>query len=374
MSVSKFKEAPTSDAPRSHKPEEEGTASNICCDACRKGPKFVSAATTVLVPPTDYQQLLYTPMSHLVGDVPARAQEIYRLGLASWDDLSASTKQRMLTWSPVARELWESDFVMHREALVRAWIWHYLDDTLFTGRTDNPVKCSCEAWEHLRALRLELDCYLYGMMGEYQFMLRPLGTDQAYGFPVDEEWMTLDGTGVIPYSRPGQEIPPVQLVSDPMLVCRGLDRFSFREDFVLWHPMSRMRVVAPWTFGGQEAESVGLTGYPYDTFWHSRLQRLLEQEKKGASKDTDEKKRSGACTGDGEKDGEQGDASDHVEEDEHEGTGGGVAVGDEEDGGDQEDADDDVDEDSHYEQPDEEEDTEDEKLARKRKARKLSRT
>jgi hypothetical protein len=54
------------------------------------------------------------------------------LGLAPWGELAPATRERLMTWSPVAKQLWESEFEGHREALVRAWIWHYLDDNFFS--------------------------------------------------------------------------------------------------------------------------------------------------------------------------------------------------------------------------------------------------
>ncbi len=85
--------------------------------------------------------------------------ELGMAGLAPWDDLPAAARDKLSRWSPVARQLWESDFVEHRLGLVRAWIWHYLDDNIFWSADaahDDLVPCASPAWEHARALRREL--------------------------------------------------------------------------------------------------------------------------------------------------------------------------------------------------------------------------
>ncbi len=98
----------------------------------------------------------------LHGGVSGRATSIQALGLAPWDELEPRTRERLKTWSPVAKQLWESDFIGHRQAIVRAWIWHYLDDNFFSfsggdALPDTLVQFSSPIWEHVRALRRDLD-------------------------------------------------------------------------------------------------------------------------------------------------------------------------------------------------------------------------
>jgi len=95
-------------------------------------------------------------------EVGVEAYRLRKLGLARWRDLDPSTRERLQTWSPVAEQLWESDFFRHREGLVRAWIWHYLQDNLFsfsavaTGPPDSLLECSSPVWERVRALHRDL--------------------------------------------------------------------------------------------------------------------------------------------------------------------------------------------------------------------------
>ncbi|KAK3896770.1 hypothetical protein C8A05DRAFT_39680 [Staphylotrichum tortipilum] len=82
-------------------------------------------------------------------------------GLARWDDLPPVARDIMSEWSPVACQLWESDFDVHQDGLVQAWIWHYLDDNIFwsagaTGAAEGLAPCASPVWEHVRALRREL--------------------------------------------------------------------------------------------------------------------------------------------------------------------------------------------------------------------------
>ena len=69
----------------------------------------------------------------LVRDVAIRAREIRGLGLRPWDDLSLCSREILKQWSPVGRRLWQSGLPEHRDALVRAWIWHYLDSHILSS-------------------------------------------------------------------------------------------------------------------------------------------------------------------------------------------------------------------------------------------------
>ncbi|KAK3294348.1 uncharacterized protein B0H64DRAFT_433529 [Chaetomium fimeti] len=298
--------------------------------------------------------------------VIVQAGTVRKLGLARWEDLTPETREKLSSWSPAARQLWESDFLAHHEAMVRAWIWHYLDDNLFSfaggAQGQSLVALSSPVWEHFRAFRRDLNVllhdpkgpddhlyriqfyawsrmtehlvrkglgeedsikaadlvphykkhlrlilqdgddkipddahdgdlrwrfgdiedtpggpphhqirqlieaaliaqyYVHGVYpGSHTLRFSPIGSDSIFGFPVDEEWMKLTYPVEIPYYRPGsEEMPPVQLVSDPMLVVSGVDGLSYDRKFTRHAPM---RVVAPWTFGGKEAAPFVYPGF-----------------------------------------------------------------------------------------------------------------
>lgn len=94
------------------------------------------------------------------GGVPNLAWQLRNRGLLPWAQLQPAVRGKFNHWSPVARQLWESELDAHPEALVRAWIWHYFDDNLlsFFGDTStlDPVPCASPVWEHVRALRRDL--------------------------------------------------------------------------------------------------------------------------------------------------------------------------------------------------------------------------
>lgn len=83
------------------------------------------------------------------------------MGLIAWEDLDLDARRRLESWTPAARQFWESDFIACQEGIVQAWIWHYLDDNLFSFATDaeegSLVKPSSPVWQHVRGLRRELD-------------------------------------------------------------------------------------------------------------------------------------------------------------------------------------------------------------------------
>jgi hypothetical protein len=81
-------------------------------------------------------------------------------GLLPWQSLDPEVQSRFSSWSPVAKQLWKSDFLAHPEAMVQAWIWHYLDDYLFSfadNQRDGTLELRSPVWEHVRALRRDLD-------------------------------------------------------------------------------------------------------------------------------------------------------------------------------------------------------------------------
>lgn len=89
------------------------------------------------------------------------AMYVRNRGLAPWAELPPAVREKMGLWSPVAQQLCGSDFGSHQEALVRAWIWHYLDDNLLSFSGDVPSaeypSWASPVWNHVRALRHELD-------------------------------------------------------------------------------------------------------------------------------------------------------------------------------------------------------------------------
>ncbi|KAK4040413.1 hypothetical protein C8A01DRAFT_46227 [Parachaetomium inaequale] len=301
----------------------------------------------------------WTPLTTRVG---LQAESIQRLGLTPWRDLSRSVQTRLKSWSPTAKQLWQSDFVAHRKAMVRAWIWHYLNNFLFSfvgdAQDEVLVPLSSSTWERVRALRRDLDVlrtrhdtfddpvyriqfhawsrmtehlvrrglgqedpltppclvayfkaslrqivanadveipddandgdlnylgdprnprdasnedikcllryalqaqyFLHRMPGSYTLRFSAIGSDKTFGFPFDKNWMRLNNARQVPNTRPGEPLPLVQLVSDPMLVASGLDGLGYDKDFTLRTPM---QVVTPWTFGGKEAETFIYPGY-----------------------------------------------------------------------------------------------------------------
>jgi hypothetical protein len=101
--------------------------------------------------------------------------------------------------------------------------------------------------------------YIHGMFGSYTLRFSPFGSDQLWGFPFDKECMTENNAAEIPSIRPGEAgLPPVGLVSDPMLVVSGLDGQSYDKDFTVW---SRMQVVTPWVYGGEKADIHRFPGF-----------------------------------------------------------------------------------------------------------------
>ncbi|KAK3291030.1 uncharacterized protein B0H64DRAFT_446828 [Chaetomium fimeti] len=313
------------------------------------------------------QELEYTGCwKPLTTQVRLLAESMRQAGLVKWQDLSPDTRGRLESWSPVAQELWESDFLAHREGIVQACIWHYLDDNLFSFAPDLEervlVKPSSPVWEYVRGLRRELNrlgicksehdgriypiqfsvwsrltehlvrgglglqrsvapahlvahfksyhrqfvvdgehmfpddphaedldyigvidndtdsynyvirrllrsalraqVFLHGMPGRYTLRFSPIGSYETSEFPFDEDWMRPANASEVPPTRRGEQpdepLPPVQLVSQPMLVASGLDGLSFDREFSL---VTHMEVITPWTFGGPEAKEFLRPGY-----------------------------------------------------------------------------------------------------------------
>ncbi|KAH6632293.1 hypothetical protein F5144DRAFT_489514 [Chaetomium tenue] len=337
----------------------------------------------------------------LVTKVKGQARALRQLGLAPWNELAPETKERLSSWSPVAKQLWESDFTEHRDAMVRAWIWHYLDDNLFSFaggiQEQSLVPLSSPVWEHFRAFRRDLNVllhdpkgfdnnlyqlqfyswsrmaehlvrkglgqpdsvkagdlvphykkhlrliiqdggnklpddahdgdlemhygdvydsaggpphwairevakaalvaqyYVHGTKpGSYTLRFSPIGCGNIFGFHFDEDWMKLSSPIELPSSRPdSEEFPNVQLVSDPMLVVSGLDGLSYDKEFTCCAPMV---VVAPWTFGGEEAAPFIYPGF--EKGWEEALESG-RQELRARMKKVEEDAKAGAEGADG---------------------------------------------------------------------------
>jgi hypothetical protein len=126
-----------------------------------------------------------------------------------------------------------------------------------------------------RLLRHALNAqfYLHGVRESYTLRFSPIGTDKTSDFPLDEEWMQAANALEVPPTRrnqPREPLPPVQLVTQPMLVSSGLDGLNFDRKFSL---VNHMRVVTPWTFGGPDAEEFILPGFEkgWQFLCHARL-------------------------------------------------------------------------------------------------------
>ncbi|KAH6844717.1 hypothetical protein B0I37DRAFT_167305 [Chaetomium sp. MPI-CAGE-AT-0009] len=302
----------------------------------------------------------------LITRVRVLAESMQRWGLVQWQELSPDTRGRLESWSSVAQELWESDFVAHREGIVQACIWHYLDDNLFSFAPDLEesvlVKASSPVWEHVRGLRRHLNAlstregnhgditypvqfsawnrltehlvrrglglqqpvapadlvahfksfhrqfvvngedqfpaedphardldyigvngkpsdgrneairrllrsalraqvFLHGVRGGYALRFSPIGSYETFEFPFDENWMQPANAAEVPPTRnnqPREPLPPVQLVTQPMLVASGLDSLDFGRKPTL---VTHMQVITPWTFGGPEAKEFIRPGF-----------------------------------------------------------------------------------------------------------------
>ncbi|EAQ86903.1 predicted protein [Chaetomium globosum CBS 148.51] len=94
--------------------------------------------------------------AELVARIQATAEMLEHYdGLACWHDLSLGVREKLESWSPMAKELWKSDFSRHQEALVKVWIWRYVERALFffssnTASPDGDVACCSPVWERVR--------------------------------------------------------------------------------------------------------------------------------------------------------------------------------------------------------------------------------
>ncbi|KAK3297942.1 uncharacterized protein B0H64DRAFT_458567 [Chaetomium fimeti] len=134
------------------------------CDAacCRNGSGWLRYQHAL----TDYANgpgvdTLVGAWSTLKVRIDIAAERLERFCLARWRDLSPSVREKLESWSPAARELWESDFAKHQEALVQVWIWRYVEETLFffsnsTASPDGDAACCSPVWEHVRTLTRDL--------------------------------------------------------------------------------------------------------------------------------------------------------------------------------------------------------------------------
>jgi hypothetical protein len=147
-------------SPRASKALKTTTCDAYCCKLGEEWANYSTALTWYKNQPC--KTVLLPGRYPLSGSIRSTAGSMRVLGLAPWGELAPATRERLMTWSPVAKQLWGSEFEGHREALVRAWIWHYLDDNFFSfsggGAPDGAlVEFGSPVWEHVRALRRDLD-------------------------------------------------------------------------------------------------------------------------------------------------------------------------------------------------------------------------
>ncbi|KAH6627433.1 hypothetical protein F5144DRAFT_575827 [Chaetomium tenue] len=297
------------------------------------------------------------------------------------------------SWSPVAKQLWESDFLDHKKVMPQAWIWHYLDDYVFSfagNQQDGTLKLRSPVWEHVRALRRDLDVlrardatthdavyrhqlqvwnritehlvrvgladmevfeqaelvahfkrsisrltirrdkmpdgasdgdpcgagdvssavdhfdvairnllksachaqyFIHGMNGGYTLRFTPIGphAGKMFDFPYNPVWMELNNPCEVPSKHPDERFHrPVQLVNQPMLVANGLKGVTQNTQFTL---QTKMCVVTPWTFGGEEAREYVYPGFekgweliPFDVREENERKYLEEQRMKEQQK------------------------------------------------------------------------------------------
>ncbi|KAK3305069.1 uncharacterized protein B0T15DRAFT_574513 [Chaetomium strumarium] len=170
----------------------------------------------------------------LRGSVPEVAMDMVRRGLAAWDTLHPTVRERMSRWSPLARQLWDSPFPDHQEAMVRAWIWHYLDDNIFSfsgdAQGDELVPCASPVWEHVRALRRALD----GLRtGEKESMFPETLCRQFHMLRRLIESLVVDGLGLKEYVTAADFIPHFKK-SLRLLVDDGHAKIPDRDHDVNW--------------------------------------------------------------------------------------------------------------------------------------------
>jgi hypothetical protein len=144
--------------------------------------------------------------------------------------------------------------------------WKYTPGDMDNGGLDYTIK-------DVLKNALLVQSYIHGMFGAYTIRFSPVDSDRLWCFPFDAEWMLENNPCEIPNHRPGEPLPPVQLVSEPMLVVSGLDGLSYGKKFTLWTPM---QVVTPWTFGGEEADR--LTDPGFEKGWQERFRAETERK------------------------------------------------------------------------------------------------
>ncbi|KAK4234262.1 hypothetical protein C8A03DRAFT_37971 [Achaetomium macrosporum] len=131
--------------------------------------------------------------------------------------------------------LWESPLPAHQEAMVRAWIWHYLDENLlsFSGDAQGGelVPCASLVWEHVRALRRALDGFRTGEKSDPDFIRA-----RRYQFHVLRiaiESLVWEGLGLREFVTAADLIPHFKK-SLRLLVDDGLTKIPDRDHDVNW--------------------------------------------------------------------------------------------------------------------------------------------
>lgn len=71
----------------------------------------------------------------------------------SWDNLKAETQEKLSSWSPHAKQMFESHG-RDRSPLFAAWIWHILVDNLFSPTGASKLSGSNELWASYRKLQV----------------------------------------------------------------------------------------------------------------------------------------------------------------------------------------------------------------------------
>jgi len=153
-----------------------------------------------------------------------------------------------------------------------------LRQLLVDGAAAIPDRASDDTWEPSDADRdadnaigdlikwvldtaLAMRHWLHGMPAVWSFRFSPPGHgdmhEEPWGFALDDKCMEEVNLVCVPRQRPGTEedeekaaLPPVRLVTQPMLVKTGFDRIRNLKEPHVW---TRMKVLMPWTFDIRDA-------------------------------------------------------------------------------------------------------------------------
>jgi hypothetical protein len=139
----------------------KGPSESCQAVCCQRGAEWACYHYTLDLYQNGPSELDLSCWKELTRHVRIWSETLQLMGLVEWQAMSPETRGMLESWSPVAQQLWESDFVAHREGIIQAFIWHYLDDNLFSFAPNLEEKAlvepSCSAWEHVRGLRRQLN-------------------------------------------------------------------------------------------------------------------------------------------------------------------------------------------------------------------------